>query len=109
MITDQNLYLQDEDIYSENLLIFDMQQLINTNNTASNEEDENAEDDTKKKKLKCPYNLILDNDLELTREHYHKPIKHGVVTLDDQVFSMYTNSLLHAKNAMHKYKTRAQD
>ena len=27
----------------------------------------------------CPYKLVLDNDLELTREHYHKPIKHGVV------------------------------
>lgn len=47
----------------------------------------------------------MDNDLELTREHYDKPVKHGVVPLNDQVFSIYTNSLLHAKNAMYKYQT----
>ena len=35
------------------------------------------------KQVECPYKLVLDNDLELTREHYFKPIKHGVVQLDD--------------------------
>jgi len=50
------------------------------------------------------HTLVVDDDIEFTREHFFKPIKFGVVPLDDQVFSIYTNSLLHSKNAMHKYK-----
>lgn len=47
---------------------------------------------------------LLDNDLEFTREHFHKPIKFGVVSLDEKVFSIYTKSLLHSTNVLHKYK-----
>ena len=48
--------------------------------------------------------LNLDNDLQFSRQHFYKSVKFGVVTLDENVFSIYTNSLLHAKNVLHKYK-----
>ena len=57
----------------------------------------------------CPYQLIVDDDLEFTREHYNKPIKYGVIPLDEDVFTVYTNSLLHARNALHRYKDKKED
>lgn len=69
-----------EDIFSQNLLVFDMNQLRGGDSQTN-------------------HNLIADDDLEFTREHFDKPIKHGVVTLDEKIFSIYTNSLLHTRSS----------
>lgn len=45
--------------------------------------------------------LITDDDLQLSRKDYSKPVKHGVVNLDEKVFCIITNSLLQSKKAGH--------
>ena len=73
----------EEDIFSQNFLVFDMNQL---------------------RGKQANVNLITDDDLEFTREHFDKPIKHGVVTLDEKIFSIYTNSLLHTRSSFKQYE-----
>lgn len=46
-------------------------------------------------------------DLEFTREYYNKPIKHGVVPLNENIFTIYTKTLLHAKVAMQNQKLKS--
>ena len=77
---DANTELQEQDIFSQNFLILDINQL--------------------KPDAPPSCKLLTDDDLEFSREHYDKPIKHGVVELDEKVFSIYTKSLLHTKSAI---------
>lgn len=49
--------------FSQNFFVFDVNQL---KNSESNN-----------------FTLIMDDDIEFTREHFFKPIKFGVVPLDD--------------------------
>ena len=49
---------------------------------------------------------MTSSDLEFTRAHFHKSVKHGLIALDERVFQIYTPSLLHAKSAIQQYKLK---
>ena len=68
----------------DNELIFSYDQLVNGNTGESFKEDDLLE---------------KDEQYYFSREEYFSSVKRGVVELDDKVFKIYTQSLLHYKRA----------
>ena len=81
-----HLYANEQDFFADSPLIFDMDHL----------------------KSVQPYALETSDDVELTRAHFDKPVKHGVMPLDPNVFKVYTKTLMHAKSAMRSQKVRQE-
>lgn len=98
------------DFYSDSQFIFDLDQVRNVHQNPDDQVSNSVEPPTSSRiitEAQNNYRLLTSDDLEFTRAHYFKAVKHGVVRLDDRVFSIYTNSLLHAKSAMRQYKLKS--
>ena len=69
----------------DNELIFSYDQLVNECKTGESFKEEDL--------------LEKDEQYYFSREQYFSSVKRGVVELDDKVFKIYTQSLLHYKRA----------
>ena len=83
------------DIFCESQFIYDVDQL-----------QEQVAETAMPSILAPEYVLQTSGDLEFTRAHFYKSVKHGIIALDERVFQIYTPSLLHAKSAIQQYKLK---